>query len=67
MVEGIEDTLKKIAQYADKDAKRLENLSKALVHIQALCGHPDPAEGCRNILKRAAEAQNELLQSYEDG
>lgn len=33
-----------------------ERQREALEHIQSMAGHPDPAEACRNIIARAALA-----------
>lgn len=35
---------------------RIEELERALRHIIGMAGHPDAAEGCRNIIKRAKKA-----------
>lgn len=62
----IQESFKAIEKHAREDNGRITNLSKALAHIQGLAGHPDAAEGCRNIIKRATQAQEELLESYKN-
>jgi len=43
----------------------IEQLEKYLKRIEAACGIPEAAEGCRVILKLVEEARKECLSSEE--
>lgn len=51
------------AKALEQERKRAEVLAKALKHCQVSAGHPDAAQGCRNVIAICEEA----LREYEEG
>lgn len=54
LIEELEKVLSELEQLREQNLR----FTAALEHIQAIAGHPDASEGCRQIIKRADEVLN---------